>query len=409
MLVSVTAARPINAVVPKIIITRPKHARYLNTKSNSTIRRHKTRSQSLKTSNTSPKVIAAKDQVVRAVKEKKGKWVWRPKVIESGCSRYMTGNIFYLFDFKELNGRYVAFGGNPKGGKISRKGTIKQVFFLATKDETSPILKTFITGLENQLSLKVKVIRSDNKTEFKNSDLNQFCELKGIKRKFSVHRTPQQNGIAERKNMTLIEAARTMLADSLLPIHFGLRQLILLAMSIIRRKLLNNICFFLCTGSSNPYDKEGDAAIDGKEHDTEKPESAVNLSPRSSALSGEQDDMIKKKDKGNIPIGGQNCSNRTNPISVAGPSNSGPTHGQSSLRDASQPSDMLEREDIACSNNENIGAEADFNNLETSITVSPIPTTKTHKDHLVAQIIGDLSSTTQTRSMTRVIKDQGGL
>nr|GEX02022.1 ribonuclease H-like domain-containing protein [Tanacetum cinerariifolium] len=46
------------------------------------------------------------------------------------------------------------------------------VFFLATKDETSPILKTFITGLENQLSLKVKVIRSDNGTEFKNSDLN---------------------------------------------------------------------------------------------------------------------------------------------------------------------------------------------------------------------------------------------
>nr|GEV16284.1 putative ribonuclease H-like domain-containing protein [Tanacetum cinerariifolium] len=94
------------------------------------------------------------------------------------------------------------------------------VFFLATKDETSPILKTFITGLENQLSLKVKVIRSDNGTEFKNSDLNQFYEMKGIKRKFSVPRTPQQNGIADRKNKTIIEAARTMLADLLLPILF---------------------------------------------------------------------------------------------------------------------------------------------------------------------------------------------
>nr|GFB81430.1 putative ribonuclease H-like domain-containing protein [Tanacetum cinerariifolium] len=90
------------------------------------------------------------------------------------------------------------------------------VFFLATKDETSSILKTFVTGLENQLSLRVKVIRSDNGTEFKNSDLNQFCEIKGIKREFSVLRTPQQNGIAERKNRTLIEAAKTMLADSLL-------------------------------------------------------------------------------------------------------------------------------------------------------------------------------------------------
>nr|GEV48571.1 putative ribonuclease H-like domain-containing protein [Tanacetum cinerariifolium] len=94
------------------------------------------------------------------------------------------------------------------------------VFFLAPKDETSPILKTFITGLENQLSIKVKVIKSDNETEFKNSGLNQFYGLKGIKTEFSVPKTPQQNGIAERKNRTLIEVARTMLADSLLPILF---------------------------------------------------------------------------------------------------------------------------------------------------------------------------------------------
>nr|GFC70466.1 ribonuclease H-like domain-containing protein [Tanacetum cinerariifolium] len=94
------------------------------------------------------------------------------------------------------------------------------VFFLATKDETSPILKTFITGLENKLSLKLKVIRSDNGTEFKNNDLNQSCGMKGIKREFSIPRTPQQNGIAKRKNRTLIEAARTMLEDLLLPIPF---------------------------------------------------------------------------------------------------------------------------------------------------------------------------------------------
>nr|GFA49421.1 hypothetical protein [Tanacetum cinerariifolium] len=70
------------------------------------------------------------------------------------------------------------------------------VFFLASKDETTHVLKTFILGLENLLSLK------------------------GIKREFSVSRTPQQNGIAERKNRTLIEAARTLLAYSLLPIPF---------------------------------------------------------------------------------------------------------------------------------------------------------------------------------------------
>nr|GEW52127.1 RNA-directed DNA polymerase, eukaryota, reverse transcriptase zinc-binding domain protein [Tanacetum cinerariifolium] len=71
---------------------------------------------------------------------------------------------------------------------------------------------------------------------------------------------------------------------------------------------------------------------------------------------------------------------------------------------------MPELEDITyCDDEEDVGAEADFTNLETNITISPIPTTRVHKDHPVTQIIGDLSSATQTRSMTRVVKDQGGL
>ncbi|GKC83396.1 ribonuclease H-like domain-containing protein, partial [Tanacetum coccineum] len=57
-------------------------------------------------------------------------------------------------------------------------------------------------------------------TKFKNNAMNEFCAKKEIKREFSVARTPQQNGVAERKNRTLIEAARIMLADSLLPIPF---------------------------------------------------------------------------------------------------------------------------------------------------------------------------------------------
>nr|GEW64981.1 hypothetical protein [Tanacetum cinerariifolium] len=90
----------------------------------------------------------------------------------------------------------------------------------STKDETSEILKTFITGIENQINHKVKIIRCDNGTEFENHDLNQFYGMKGIKREFSVAKTPKQNGVAERKNRTLIEAARTMLGDSLLLIPF---------------------------------------------------------------------------------------------------------------------------------------------------------------------------------------------
>ncbi|GJT89644.1 putative ribonuclease H-like domain-containing protein [Tanacetum coccineum] len=94
------------------------------------------------------------------------------------------------------------------------------VFFLGTKDETYGILKDFITFIENQLTKKVKAIRCDNGTEFKNSKLIELCGSKGIRRDYSNARTPQQNGVAERKNRTLIEAARTTLADSMLPTMF---------------------------------------------------------------------------------------------------------------------------------------------------------------------------------------------
>nr|GEV41298.1 hypothetical protein [Tanacetum cinerariifolium] len=334
-------------------------------------------------------------------------------VIDSGCSRHMTGNMSYLSNFEELNGGYVTFGGNPKGGKIFDKGKIKTcnlVRGLPTKvfenantcvackkgkqhrascktkpDETSPILKSFITGLENQLSLKVKVIRSDNGTEFKNFDLNQFCRMKGIKREFSVPRTPQQNGITERKNKTLTEAARTILADSLLPIPFW---------------------------TEANYD--GGAAFDGKEHDSDvkQPESEVNVSPSSNLSAKFQDCSENISNEVNaagtiVATVGQHSLNSTNPFITDGPSNTtaSPTHGQSSLKDASQPTDdldMPELKDITYSDNDNdVGAEADFNNLETSITVSPIPTTRIHKDHPVSQSIGDLSSTTQTRRRTQ--------
>ncbi|GJU70747.1 putative ribonuclease H-like domain-containing protein [Tanacetum coccineum] len=94
------------------------------------------------------------------------------------------------------------------------------VFFLATKDETSEILKNFIKEIENLVDKKVKIIRCDNGTEFKNKVMDDFCREKGIRREYSVARTPQHNGVTKRRNRTLIEAARTMLADSKLPTTF---------------------------------------------------------------------------------------------------------------------------------------------------------------------------------------------
>nr|GEW23342.1 hypothetical protein [Tanacetum cinerariifolium]GEY18507.1 hypothetical protein [Tanacetum cinerariifolium] len=89
-----------------------------------------------------------------------------------------------------------------------------------TKDETNKILKNFIKEIENLVDKKVKIIRCDNGTEFKNKVMDDFCKEKGIKREYIVARTPQQNGVADRRNRKLIEATRTTLSDSKLPTTF---------------------------------------------------------------------------------------------------------------------------------------------------------------------------------------------
>nr|GFA12345.1 hypothetical protein [Tanacetum cinerariifolium] len=110
--VSVTAARPISAADPKIMAAKPRHAHSLHTKNNSIIIRYQSPSKFFKTSNSSPKVTAAHAKVVSAAKGKTRKL--DKGVIDSGCSRHMTGNMSYLSNFQKLNGGYVAFGGNPK-------------------------------------------------------------------------------------------------------------------------------------------------------------------------------------------------------------------------------------------------------------------------------------------------------
>nr|GEZ70287.1 ribonuclease H-like domain-containing protein [Tanacetum cinerariifolium] len=126
-----TATRTVGAARPKFSKTRPNIAPYAVSKSKSHLRRPFLRHPSPKPCISPPRVNAAKPSAVSAAKHDHGKkgnpqQALKDKgVIDSGCSRHMTGNISYLFDFEEMNGGYVAFGGNPKGGKITGKGKIK--------------------------------------------------------------------------------------------------------------------------------------------------------------------------------------------------------------------------------------------------------------------------------------------
>ncbi|KAI3681723.1 hypothetical protein L6452_36527 [Arctium lappa] len=94
------------------------------------------------------------------------------------------------------------------------------VIFLRCKSDTPEELISFVKKMEVLNNLTVRSIRSDHGTEFKNSSLNNFFENKGISHNFSSVRTPQQNGVAERRNRTIIEAARSMLSDCHLPTQF---------------------------------------------------------------------------------------------------------------------------------------------------------------------------------------------
>ena len=94
------------------------------------------------------------------------------------------------------------------------------VLFLHSKDEAPQMIIDHVKKIELEAKLPVRTIRSDNGTEFKNAVLTDFCTEKGISRQYSAPRTPQQNGVVERKNRTLVEAARTMLSQSKLPIYF---------------------------------------------------------------------------------------------------------------------------------------------------------------------------------------------
>lgn len=94
------------------------------------------------------------------------------------------------------------------------------VYFLTKKSQAAETIMSFIRKFENQNDIRVKKIRTDNGTEFKNWELECFCDKNGISQNFSFPYTPEQNGADKRKNRQLIEATRTMLNGSVLSKHF---------------------------------------------------------------------------------------------------------------------------------------------------------------------------------------------
>ncbi|GJR50839.1 putative ribonuclease H-like domain-containing protein [Tanacetum coccineum] len=376
------------------------------------------------------------------------------------------------------------------------------VFFLATKDETSEILKTFITGIENLIYLKVKVIRCDNGTEFKNKVMNQLCDMKGIKREFSAkavntacyvqnrvlvikphNKTPYELLLGRKPALSFIRPfgysvtilntldhlgkfdgkadegffvgystnskayrvfnSRTMIVEENLYVKFReetpniagnrpnwLFDIDALIMSMNYKPVV--------TGNQtngNAGTKENiDAGQDGKKivpdqkyillpllisdpllskslkdspnagfkpsgveenMDYEHPENEDSEVPNT------KEPKINQKQDANV--------NNTNNINIVSPTvnaadiknnNADKNIVYGCIDDPNMPN--LE-EIVYSDDDEEVGAEANMNNLATNVSVNPIPTTRVHKDHPLKQIIGDIQSTPQTRRMTKSV------
>ena len=109
---------------------------------------------------------------------------------------------------------YVSIGGNKYGLIIvDDYSRFTWVFFLNDKCQVQEKVKLFVRRAQKEFGLSIKKVRSDNGTDFKNTLIEEFLDKEGIKHEFSTPYTPQQNGVVERKNYTLIDMARTMLAE----------------------------------------------------------------------------------------------------------------------------------------------------------------------------------------------------
>ncbi|GJV25377.1 ribonuclease H-like domain-containing protein [Tanacetum coccineum] len=499
-------------------------------------------------------------------------------IFDSGCSRHMTGNKSFLTDYQEIDGGFVAFRGSPKGGKITRKDKIrtgkldfKDAYFVKELkfnlfsvsqmcDKKNSVLFTETECLVLSPDFKLpdksqvlhKVPRQNNMYSF---DLKNVVSsggltclfakatidesnlwhrrlgrinfktmnklVRGNLREFSVARTPQQNGIAERKNRTLIEAARTMLADSLLPTTFWAEAIntayyvqnrvlitkphnktlyelligrppnldfmrpfgcpvtilntldhlgkfeekadegFLVGYSVnskafrvfntrtrkveenLHIKFLENKSNVAVSGLEWLFDIDsltksmnyelvtaenqtnGDVGIEtninagqaGQEKASNHEYIPLPLMPSNSPLFSSTQ-SLDDKDTDNVPGKGDDDVNKvsgidnqertdssTQDVNTAGPSintaNANINTGNLYINTASPiPNDpsmpSLEETGIfdGTYDDEDVGAEANLNNLETAMNINPIPTTRIHKDHPKDQIIGDLNLAT---------------
>nr|GEU51585.1 hypothetical protein [Tanacetum cinerariifolium] len=395
-------------------------------------------------------------------------WVWRPTkpngasitlkrhnyidvqedqgYVDSRCFRHMTRNMSYPLDFKEFNRGYVTFGGGANGGRITK-----------TKDETSGILKKFITEIENIVDKKVKVIRCDNKTEFKNSVMNDFCAMKGIRREFSVARTPQQNDVAKKRNRVLVvkhhnktpyELFRGRIPALSFKKPFGCHVTILNTLDHLGKfdgksnkgffvgYSLNSKAFRVYNIRTQKVEEnlhvrflEDKPSIAGNEPKwmfdinvltnsmnyvpviagiNFNDFNATNDEPQSSCETGNNDDNGVNKDNGIDDH--EKSANSINDVNTVGPIiNTASTDFDTGSLNINTVSPTVSTTSPEATHADFFSdkPEGDMSKINTTYQVPSTPNTRIHKDHSLDLVISDVQSGVLTRKMTKTTHEQG--
>ncbi|GJR08291.1 putative ribonuclease H-like domain-containing protein [Tanacetum coccineum] len=491
---SISTARPVNTVAPKSKVNDALPKTYSYFKAHSPVRRAFNQKSAAKTNNLNEKVKTAKVNNVTTVGPKaivsaaKGNrenavkssacWIWRPTrnvidhtskdsrsymlkrfdygnpqytlqdqgIFDSGCSRHMTGNKSFLTDYQEIDGGFVAFGGSPKGGKITGKGKIRtgkldfeDVYFvkelkfnlfsvsqmcdkknsvLFTETECLILSPNFKQLDESQVLLKVP--RQNNKYRFdlknvvplgdslgkfdENADEGFFVGYSINNKAFRVFNTRTRK-VKENLHINFLENKPNVVGSGpdwifyidILTNSMNYNPITAMNQTNKNAGIKDNVdvvptqqYILLPLLYDSPQSSEDVVADDAGKKTNEEPanEGERNGQEKEGGASNKEDDQNVqdfRAELDNLLVqqkeGYANSTNRDSTVSPS-VSNAGGAY-----------------------DDEDVGAEADLNNLETTMNVSPIPTTRIHKDHPKDQIIRDINSATQTRRMTKISEE----
>ncbi|GJT79037.1 hypothetical protein Tco_1045762 [Tanacetum coccineum] len=256
--------------------------------------------------------------------------------------KHMKGNMSYLTDYEEIDGGYVAFGGNPKGGKITGKGKAAQSLLYSLNSKAFRVFNSRTRIVEENLHIRF----SESTPNVVGSGPDWLFDIDALTRIMNyepIVAGTQSNGFA---------------------------------------------------ANYPPYSQDPKSSHDDGSKPSSDDGKKVDEDPRkeSECKDQEKEDNVNSTNNVNTVSSTINAAG-TNEVNVVG--------GKTSIElpfDPNMPA--LEDDSIFdfSRDDEDDGVVADMNNLDTTIQVSPNPTTRIHKDHPLDQVIGDLKSATQTRN-----------